>query len=183
LSAIVLAIGDYLSRRIDVDPNSVLLQLWPYNEVYLRQFASSPYDSSEIRWFFTVVSCSNVIWLAFLCWKVFFELFRRDVQFPRIKSAAITKYILLFFFSGWLLLLLFGLVTLAGFGTQAYGFVAVTFNWSIAANASTIVMGEMAFLYIGAGVVLEFGGLGLRYWLSRTFGCFVVETSDPQRRQ
>jgi hypothetical protein len=176
LSAVVLASGNYLSKLVDVDPNSILFRLWPFNHIYLRQFASSPYSSSEIKWFFTVVSCSNVVWLAFLCWKVIFELFRRDVQFPRTKSLAIQKAILLFFIAGWVLVALFGAVALAGFSTHGYDFFALAFNQSIASGATKIVIMRMTGLYVGVGWILEFGGLGLRYWLSRTFGYFVAET-------
>jgi hypothetical protein len=182
LSAIVLANGDYLSKLIDVDPNSILFQLWPFNRVYLRQFASSPYDSSEMKWFFTVVSCSNVVWLVFLCWKVVFELFRRDVQFPRAKSPAITKFIALFFVAGCVILAIYIPLGLAGFSTQGYGFFSLAFNQSITAGASKIVIFEMTGLYAGASCILEFCGLGLRYCLSRTFGYFVVETPGRQKQ-
>ena len=42
LSGIILANGNYLSELINIDPNSILFQLWPFNRVYLQQFASSP---------------------------------------------------------------------------------------------------------------------------------------------
>lgn len=72
LSGLVLAIGSYLSELINVDPNSILFRLWPFNKVYLQQFAISTYSNSEIRWFFTAVSCSNLIWMTFLLLEIIF---------------------------------------------------------------------------------------------------------------
>jgi hypothetical protein len=183
LSGLVLANGNSLSSFIDINSSSMLFRLWPFNWVYLQQFINSPYDGAQIRWFFTVVSCSNAIWLAFICWKIIFELFRRDVRFPRAKSPAIIKFILGFLIAGCVALMLISVVMLAGFGAQGYGFFALAFNQSIAAGAIKIVMLEMSGFYVGASFVLEFGGLGLRYWLSRRFGYFVAETTDPKKER
>jgi len=96
LSCVVLVGGKYLSGAINIDPHSTLFRLWPFNEVYLRQLANSPYSAADIRWFFTVVSCSNVIWLVYLVWKLAFELLRTDVAFPPGKSPGIFQMIIRF---------------------------------------------------------------------------------------
>jgi len=167
MSGIVLANGSKLSKLIDVEPNSILFQLWPFNRVYLQQFASSHYDGSEIKWFFTVVSCCNLVWLVFLCWKILFELFRRDVQFPRTKSPAITNFIAAFLIVGCVAVAIWIPLAWSGFSAHSSGFSGLGLNQSIAASAMKIVMVEMTCLYAGVSFILEFGGLGVRYWLFR----------------
>jgi hypothetical protein len=167
MSGIVLANGNNLSKLIDVEPNSILFQLWPFNRVYLQQFASSHYDGSEIKWFFTVVSCSNLVWLVFLCWKIFFEVFRRDVQFPRTKSPAITNFIVAFLIVSCVIVAAWIPLAWLGFSAHSSGLIGLGLNQSIAAGAIKVVMVVMASLYAGVAFILEFGGLGVRYWLFR----------------
>jgi hypothetical protein len=190
LSGIILASGNHLSEMINIDPNSILFRLWPFNQVYLQQFTSSTYDvylkrftsphydTSEIKWFFTVVSCSNAIWLIFLCWKLYFDLFRRDVEFPRGKTPAWTQAIVRFLIISCFLLVMDILVLRAGFSTQGDGLSVISLEQSITLGAIKIVMVLMFFLYVGATVFLEFGGLGLRYVLAKKFGYFLAEAPD-----
>jgi len=170
LSIIVLLTGNYLQNVVETGPNSILFRLWPVNHVYVEQLAGSPYDSTEIRWFFAVVSCSNAIWVIFLCWKFVFELFRRDVAFPQPKSPNIASFIVGFFVASCVILILFIPISMAGFSTQAGGLLIVSFKQSITVNAISVVMVQMFSLYVGAAFFLEFGGLGVRYLLSRKFG-------------
>jgi len=39
LSVVILANGKYLSELISIDSNSIFFGLWPFNKVYLEQFA------------------------------------------------------------------------------------------------------------------------------------------------
>jgi hypothetical protein len=48
LTAAVLIGGEYLSARIDVNAQSFIFQLWPFNTVYLKQFVAAPYPVQHI---------------------------------------------------------------------------------------------------------------------------------------
>jgi len=178
LSCVILAIGSDLSERIIVNQNSALFWLWPFNSIYLRQFEGSPYRSSEVEWFFTVVSCSNLIWLVFICWKFVFELSRRDVQFPPGKNPFLKLVIVRPLLVACVVLTVFVLVARSGFGTKQISFFAVSMSQSIAVGAVKIITIQMFALYFFTGIIFEFGGLGLKYVLSKTFGCFVAEPLD-----
>jgi hypothetical protein len=183
LSTIVLVTGNYLQNVFETGPNSILFRLWPFNRVYVEQLASSPYDSSEIRWFFAVVSCSNAIWIIFLCWKVIFELFRRDVAFPQPKSPIVASFIVRFFVASCVILTLFIPIGMAGFSTQVDSLFIISFKQSIAVGAIKVVMIEMFGLYVGAAFFLEFGGLGVRYLLSRKLGLFLAKTERSSKAE
>jgi hypothetical protein len=49
LAGAVLINGNYLSSRIDISTQSLLFQLWPFNNVYLRQFGAAPYSASDAQ--------------------------------------------------------------------------------------------------------------------------------------
>jgi hypothetical protein len=176
LSAIILANGSALSAAIAVDENSFLFRLWPFNRIYLRPFVSSPYSSSEIKWFFTVVSISNLIWLIFIGWKFAFELFRKDVAIPPSETPVLYQAIVRVLVACSVMLGLFILVGLAGFNNDPYTFLfGLSFKQSITVGAIKVVMVMMFFSYVGAAFLLEFGGLGVRYLLSKKFGLFAVK--------
>ena len=182
LCGLVVANGSYLSSTININPESLLFGLWPFNWVYLRQLANSPYSNSDIKWFFTIVSCANAIWLVFVCWKVIFELFRRDIAFPPKKLPRICRAIVSFFIVGCIEFILSALVGLTGFSTQGISLLSISFSQSIVVDAAKILILRMFFLYVGVSFILEFGGLALRYWLARTFGFFLAgETSQGER--
>lgn len=183
LCGIILTNGDRLSEVIKIDSSSILFWLWPFNRVYLQQFANSPYGSAEIKWFFTVVSCSNAIWLIFLCWKLVFELSRGDVKFPPGRTPVITQFIVRGLIVACVILVLGSLVGFFGFSTQGDSLFAVSFKQSITVGAIKVVMMTMFFLYVGGAFILEFGGLGLRYLLSKRFGYFVAETTQSTKRE
>ena len=155
-------------------PIPPLFRLWPFNEIYLEQFANSPYSASDVHWFFTVVSCSNLIWLIFLGWKLAFELVRSDVAFPPGDAPAIVRLTL----GGTVVLgFAFALGILgfsAGFDTLQDWFLGPSFRQSIAVGAGKIVV-LMFGLYFMAAFCIEFGGLGVRYLLAKTLGCLVAE--------
>jgi hypothetical protein len=180
LSCSVLASGKYLSQQINIDQNSTLFWLWPFNRIYLQQFIVSPYHSSEIKWFFTVVSCSNFVWLIFFFWKFVFELRRKDVQFPPGRNSVIEQFIIRPLVVACVLLIVLVLESLSGFNPRQVSFFALSFEQSITVGAIKVILVQMFFLYFFAGIILEFGGLGLRYLLSKTFGYFAAETDDRQ---
>ena len=191
MCGVVLASGNSLSKLMDVEPNSILFQLWPFNRVYLQQLAPhydsfdvkwvAQYNASGVKWFFNVVSYCNLIWLAFLCWKIVFEIFRKDVQFPRLESSAIRNFIVAFFIAGCVLVAFFIPLNSAGFATHVYGFSGLGLNQSIAAGAVKVVMVGMTFLYFGISLIMEFGGLGIRYLLFKMFGCFAANAPMRQK--
>lgn len=182
LTCVVLASGNHLSKLINVDQNSTLFWLWPFNKIYLQQFTSSPYHSSEIKWFFTVVSSANLIWLIFLCWKLVFELCRRDVQFPPGKNPVIEQAIIRPLVVACIVLLVFVLMARSGFGAHPVSVFAVSMMQSITVGAIKIVTIQMFALYFLAAVTLEFGGLGLRYVLSKAFGFFLADALGNEIR-
>jgi hypothetical protein len=175
LSCVVLVGGKYLSGAINIDPHSTLFRLWPFNEVYLRQLANSPYSAADIRWFFTVVSCSNVIWLVYIVWKLAFELLRTDVAFPPGKSPGIFQMIIRFSAVYGVMLILGVFGGAAGFDTVQDSVFAPSFKQSIAVSAAKITMLLMFFLYFAVAYAIEYVGLGLRYLMARTLGYFVAE--------
>jgi hypothetical protein len=182
LSGIVLANGGALSASTNIDQNSILFWLWPFNRVYIHQFAGSSYSSSDIKWFFTVVSISNVIWLIFLAWKFVFELFRTDVEFPPGKMPVIYHAIVRVMAACCVILVLFIFVGFLGFNEQGYtGVFGFSLNQSITVGAVKVVTVMMSCLYMGAAFLLEFGGLGVRYFLSRTFGWFGAKKIDSPK--
>ena len=157
-------------------------RLWPFNELYLEQFANSPYSTSDVRWFFTVICCSNLIWLIFLGWKLAFELFRNDVAFPPgnapVVYGLVTRVPVIYSF----VLVLVVLAVSSGFVVQD-SFLHPSFRQSIAVGASKIVV-LMFCLYFVAAYFIEFGGLGVRYLLAKTLGYIVAEPSpgrEPRR--
>ena len=175
LSGFILANGRYISQVTNIDHNSIVFWLWPFNGIYLRQFVYSPYSSSDISWFFTVVSCSNLVWLIFLVWKLAFELFRRDVKFPPGKAPIIDQLIVRVLAVSGFILVVFIFVCFWGFHSEGDAIFGLYFKQSIAAGAIKMVMVLMFGLYVGAAFFLEFGGLGLRYVLFRVFGWFAAE--------
>jgi hypothetical protein len=168
---VILIAGNYLVELVNVDPDSILFQLWPFNHVYLRQFAGSPYSSADVRWFFTVVSCTNVVWLLFLCWKLPLDLFRRDVAFPS-KSANLGRAIggMLFAFCIALVVSIFENVD--GFSTYHHTIYSLSLGEPIATGAFKVVTMFMFFLYFSIACVLEFGGLAIRYQVAKRTGSF-----------
>ena len=181
LSGIILANGNLLSERINIDPDSILFRLWPYNTVYLRQFTGSAYAGTEIKWFFTVVSLSNFVWLGFICWKIFFELFRRDVEFPSGRSLRLERAIIAGFVGGCVVFAGYALLNFVGFNTDWPGFLlSPSLKETVAVGAIKIVGVAMLFIYVGAALIVEFGGLALRYLLHRVFGCFAVDCANRE---
>lgn len=175
LSAIIIANGNYLVAHVGVDQNSILFWLWPFNKLYLQQFSVSSYQPSELKWFFTAVSFANLALIVFFLWKLFFEITRKDVEFPKGKSPNLTRFILRFFVISVILLLLELRVAARGFDLQDDTLFSPSIKQSIGVGAFKIVMGIMFFLYVGAAFVIEFGGLGLRYLLAKLFGWFTVK--------
>jgi hypothetical protein len=174
-SGLILANGNLLSERINIDPSSILFRLWPYNSVYLRQFAGSTYNSSEIKWFFTVVSLSNLVWLIFICWKVLFEVLRRDVEFPPGRARRLEQAVIAGLVGGCVLFAGYVVLNFIGFGQNWPNFLlSPSLKEPIAVGAIKIVGVAMFFIYFGAALILEFGGLALRYLLHRVFGYFAV---------
>lgn len=169
-SGIVLANGAYLEKLIDTSPDSILFRLRPFNPVYLQQFAGSPYGGPQIKWLFTVVSYSNAIWLTFICWKVAFELFRGDVEFPSGETPTIEQVIIRTLVANCVMVALFILVNLEGFTTQDSVF-DISFRQSIAIGAMKVLI-MMFFVYVAVAFIIEFSGLGLRYLLSKRPGPF-----------
>jgi hypothetical protein len=163
LSVIILVTGSYLSELIKIDPDSILFRLWPYNSIYFRQFATSHYTKSEIDWFFTVVSCSNFVWLLFLGWKIVFELFRRDVSFPSDEMPGFTRAFLYLTGVFGFLFVAFLITGPIGFNTYRNTTYGLSLSQSITTGALKIVLGDMFLLYFSAAGLLEWGGLGLRY--------------------
>jgi hypothetical protein len=170
LGIIILASGNYLSETFSVDPDSIPFRLWPFNQIYLRQFASSRYTPSEVRWFFTVVSYANLAWLILLCWKFVFELIRKDVAFPTSKLVQFIVVRPLVGVCGGLLLSIF--VFLGGFYMQGDSQWGLSLGQSITTGAFKLVLVLIPGLYILTAYVLEFGGLALRYLLARRANSF-----------
>lgn len=181
LCCMTLVCGSYLATAVDIDPNSALFRLWPFNWIYLRQFANSTYSSSEIKWFFTVVSISNAICLVFVCWKFGIEFLRKDVAFPARVHPAVLQILYSFFVVGCFIVLGSTLLGLLGYGPQGTGPFAFSFQESIGIGAVKILIAKMLSLYVGVSFVLEFGGLLIRYWLSRIFGLFLTTQSKSSK--
>jgi hypothetical protein len=167
LGGIILAGGNYLSEIWSVDPDSVLFRLWPFNQIYLQQFAFSHYTPSEVRWFFAVVSYSNLVWMIFLCWKFIFDSFWRDIEIPTSQTPNLAKIIFQFLACVVMGLLLSIFVFLCGFYLQGDGQWGLSLGQSIATGAFKLVMVLMPGFYVMATCFLEFGGLGLRYLLAK----------------
>lgn len=58
-----------------------LLMLWPLNPIYAEDFKAGRFSESELCWFFASLSTASGVWLCFIVWRCFFELFRRDVRY------------------------------------------------------------------------------------------------------
>jgi hypothetical protein len=179
LSMAVLVGGEHVSEYVDVDAQSILFKLWPFNNVYLRQFGASPYCASDIRWFYTVVSVSNLIWLIFLGSKLLFELFRRDVSFPRGETPFLYQMIVRVTAVSAAMIGLAYFDNSAGFEMLRSTFLNPSFKQPIMLGAIKIVL-LMSFLYFAAALFLEFSGLGLRYLLAKTFGFFLTSPAAAE---
>jgi hypothetical protein len=179
LSVAVLINGEHISEYVDVDAQSILFKLWPFNNVYLRQFAAAPYSASDIRWLYTVVSLSNLIWLIFLASKLLFELFRRDVSFPRGRTPFLYQMIVRVTAISAALIALGYIDNSAGFEMLRSTFFNPSFKQPIVLGAIKVVL-CMSILYFAAALFLEFSGLGLRYLLAKTFGFFLASPAGAE---
>jgi len=83
------------------------------------------------------------------------------------KSPVIVQFIVRFLIVNVVILILFTLLGIAGFNAQGDAFFVPSLKQSITAGAIKVVLVVMFALYFAAAYILEFGGLGLRYLLSK----------------
>jgi hypothetical protein len=120
-----------------------------------------------------------LIWLIFLGWKLFFELFRRDVSFPQGKTPFLYQMIVRVAAISAALMALAYFDNSAGFEMLRDTFLNPSFKQPIMVGAIKVVL-CMSVLYLAAALFLEFGGLGLRYFLAKTFGYFLASPSPAE---
>jgi hypothetical protein len=176
LTGMVLINGKYLSEHIEADPQSILFQLWPFNKIYLDQFVAAPYSATDTRWFYTVISCSNLIWLILLAVQFITELFRRDISFPRGKAEFLYHGIVRAITISAAMIALMFFVNYAGFEMLRDTPLNPSFKQSITVGAIKVAL-NMSFLYFAAAFFLESGALGLRYFFAKMLRCFTPSSS------